>query len=274
MNDAEISQQVTNFMLRGLSDTFLFSITPNQTPMSCEVLTVQKKNTLPDSCYHCMSQYERTIHLPFINSGVFLFSPEGFYCGRSAGVGFGLRQLLPSKRQFLCWDPTVNLIFLLSFDGETYGCWPSPWTGRKCADLDVEMLFLSSHRVIFILCTLAERCFPGRFTASQSLSTCRACSWQRFSGILEFLERCWRTFQTDRRQCRHLGDVAIFCLIVTCKSSLACVPTQSVWPSLYLKHHPAVPANRNISVKNASLLLASTYILHRYVWVWSLFGTF
>lgn len=33
---------------------------------------------------------------------------------------------------------------------------------------------------------------PGRFTTYQSLSTCRVCSWQEFSGILEFLEGIWK----------------------------------------------------------------------------------
>lgn len=40
-----ISQPVTNFMLRGPAHMFLFSRTPNQTPMKSEVLTIQKNNT-------------------------------------------------------------------------------------------------------------------------------------------------------------------------------------------------------------------------------------
>lgn len=93
-------------------------------------------------------------------------------------------------------------------------------------------------------------CFPRRYTTSQSLSTCRACSWQEFSGILEFLEWFWKNFQTDRRQRHHLGDMARLCLIVTCNSSLAYVPAPSVWPSHSLKQHPAMPSNRNILLKN------------------------
>lgn len=199
-----------------------------------------------------MSQYERTIHLPVINSGVFLFSPEGFYSGRSPGVGFGLPQLLPSERCFLCWYPAMNPIFLLRLlMGHLWRLTKSMDQEELYGDLDVEILFLSSRRVIFILCTciLAERCFPGRFTTSQSLSTCRVCSWQEFSGILEFLEGIWKNFQTDRRQRQHSEDVARSHLIVTCNSSLAYVSTQSAWPTDALKQHPAVPSNRQTSLK-------------------------
>lgn len=150
----------------GLSGAFLFPRTPNETPMISEVLTVAtkkvKKNTLTlllGSCYHCVSQYERTIHLPVINSGVFLFSPEGFYSGRSPGVGFGLPQLLPSERCFLCWYPAMNPIFLLRLlMVDLWMLTKSMDQEELYGDLDVEILFLSSRRAIFILCTciLAE----------------------------------------------------------------------------------------------------------------------
>lgn len=83
-----------------------------------------------------------------------MFSPEGFYCGRSPGVGFGLRRLLSSKRRFLCWYLAVNLIFLLwmltkSLDQK-----------KLSRDLDVERVFLSSHRLIFGQSDVSLGVFP------------------------------------------------------------------------------------------------------------------
>lgn len=159
---------------------------------------------------------------------------QGVFVGRSPGVGFGLPQPPPSERCFLCCYPARNPIFLHRLlMGDLWMLIKSMDQEELYGDLDVEILLLSSRRVIFILCTctLAEQRFPGRFTTSQSLSTCRVCSWQEFSGILEFLEGIWKNFQTDRRQRQHPGDVARSHLIVTCNSSLAYVSTQSVWPS-------------------------------------------
>lgn len=120
---------------------------------------------------------------------------RGVFVGRSPGVGFGLPQPLPSERCFLCCYPAMNPIFLLRLlMGDLWMQTKSMDQEELYGGLDVEILFLSSRRVIFILCTciLAEQRFPGRFTTSQSLSTCRVCSWQEFSGILEFLDGIWK----------------------------------------------------------------------------------
>lgn len=66
---------------------------------------------------------------------------------------FGLLQRLPSERCFLCWYPATNLIFLFCL--LTGNLWMLTKSMDQEGDtegaLDVEILFFSSHRVIFIL---------------------------------------------------------------------------------------------------------------------------
>lgn len=77
--------------LRGAFDLLLCSRKLNQSLTNPEVLTMQEQhNTTFTATLYCqrMCQCERAIYLPVINSGVFCYSPEGFYTGGSPGVVF------------------------------------------------------------------------------------------------------------------------------------------------------------------------------------------